>query len=387
MGPVNHRKHYKSLDGLRGLAIVMVLGFHLYPPSQRDLLAHVFRIGWLGVDLFFVLSGFLITGILYDTVQEPQFFRNFYARRALRLFPAYVVVVAGVLVVSHFLGGKMTVWTLPYFVYGSNIIRNLGLNKGVAWQIDVSHFWSLAIEEQFYMLWPMVIFFARTKRRILWICLTGIVLAVTLRFLVIGLHVSSETAYFELPTRLDSLLAGGALSLVVRSRYGVESLKPWLLNVAMAAGLAVLLTCCAASNSSLPYSAAMVRFGYLSASMVFVSLIALALQPGTWANRLGNVSVLRVFGRYSYSLYLLHFLPEPEYSRFLVWVKLRPSDRLSHGIDLGIFVLYVAAMLGLAALSYHGFELRFLKRKRDFAYRDEQQEHYLQPDESTIVPL
>jgi peptidoglycan/LPS O-acetylase OafA/YrhL len=166
---MNHRQHFKSLDGLRGLAVLMVFFYHFYPRTPRDPIAILAGTCWLGVDLFFALSGFLITGILYDTLGDPNFFRNFYGRRSLRLFPVYIVIVACVIAVSTLLGGHLTVWSIPFFIYAANIVVDLHKPIGIV-GANLLHLWSLALEEQFYLLWPMAIFLLRNRRRIMWAC-------------------------------------------------------------------------------------------------------------------------------------------------------------------------------------------------------------------------
>src|SRR6478735_7238859 len=175
-------KHVPALDGLRGVAILVVMLFHMamVPPIGRvaSVWASVTHFGGLGVDIFFVLSGFLITGILLNAREQPHYFRNFYARRALRIFPLYYAVVFLSLVVLP----RAMPWTVAkfgtvnreavwYWFHLSNfaIARRGAFVHGV---LDVS--WSLAIEEQFYLIWPAIVLFAsRTGLRLL--CLSLIV--------------------------------------------------------------------------------------------------------------------------------------------------------------------------------------------------------------------
>ena len=142
---LDHRHHLQSLDGIRGLAITMVFFHHYYPRNVHNPIGLLSGFGWMGVDLFFVLSGFLITGILYDTVSQANFFKNFYVRRALRLLPVYFVVVGLVLFVSWMNGERPTWWAVPFFLYGSNIVLDLHLPIGVAGHVQVGHLWSLSL--------------------------------------------------------------------------------------------------------------------------------------------------------------------------------------------------------------------------------------------------
>ena len=165
--------HLSGLDGLRGLAIALVLVHSLtmfvHPVSAGGQLYHAaLAFGWSGVQLFFVLSGFLITGILLDTRPTPHYFRNFYIRRALRIFPLYYVTLAVAFIVLPALDRMPQVYAGDYphqaflWLYLSN------------WRHDIgggfSHYWSLALEEQFYLVWPLVVFFC-SRPTLLKICI------------------------------------------------------------------------------------------------------------------------------------------------------------------------------------------------------------------------
>ena len=391
---LNHRTRLKSLDGIRGLAFLMVFFYHEYPGSPNDPLSRITSIGWTGVDLFFVLSGFLITGILYDTLEQPHYFRNFYARRGLRLFPIYIVVVCLVLAVSYALGARPNLWAVPYFIYGSNIVRNLGKNIGLASGLDMGHLWSLAIEEQFYLFWPLVIAFARSKRQILWVCCAGSVLAVLLRWIVVG-HTSlpADTSYLELPTRLDNLLFGGAVAIVLRSDQTMKLLSRSRIHWGIASGTALLALSVLAAHTARPFTAPMIRYGYLGSSILFASLIVLAMHPGSWAYRLGSIPLLRTFGRYSYGLYLIHFLPDPlihhlyDQLKRMTGTASGATNLTGHLLGIIACLLYLALLLGIAAICYHTIELPLLRMKKYFAYGDERKLHHLQPDQSTVVAV
>ena len=205
-------RHLPALDGLRGLAVLLVVVFHIYQvepsPAQpiSRLLYGATRLGQTGVDLFFVLSGFLITGILYDTKRSSRFFLNFYGRRTLRIFPLYygVLVVAFILLpfLFHYRGaGSGTVWLWTY-------TTNLPVSFGREWG-PFGHFWSLAIEEQFYLVWPLVVYAFR-RETLLRICVGCVAGAVVSRLVVESLGFSSFT--FTL-CRMDSLTLGAFLAL------------------------------------------------------------------------------------------------------------------------------------------------------------------------------
>lgn len=163
-------RHVVALDGLRGLAVLFVILYHVnstaWGTTFLDRIVRApLKIGWAGVDLFFVLSGFLITGILLDTRESPNYFRSFYARRALRIFPLYYLVLTASLLITRFTPALNYVLPIPhdrifYFVYLNNwwpLLRD-------TWHANIiGHFWSLAVEEQFYLLWSLCVFLVSPK--------------------------------------------------------------------------------------------------------------------------------------------------------------------------------------------------------------------------------
>ena len=184
-------RHLLALDGVRGLAILLVLIYHFtLGMSGSGLASRLFlkltATGWCGVDLFFVLSGFLITGILVDAKESPHRFRNFYARRALRIFPLYYAILTFIFVFLPLVAvrsegvaplGDAGIWL---WGYGTNILaaqRN-------AW-FPLGHFWSLAVEEHFYIFWPAVVMWC-DRRTVLWVCASMVIIALLARLWMVS---------------------------------------------------------------------------------------------------------------------------------------------------------------------------------------------------------
>ena len=240
------RGHIPALDGVRGLAILLVIAFHarVVFGSTAEIPYLGFRLlglGWSGVDLFFVLSGFLITGILLDSCESPTYFRTFYLRRVLRIFPLYFAYLFLILVVARFTwlaisGTDLWQSTNPwwYFTYLLNWKADHGYNDHV-----LGHLWSLAIEEQFYMVWPAVVWLA-PRRHLQWLCLAVAAGALGARFWMGSHGFDSEAVYRMTPGRMDTLALGAFVAVGVRDfRAALERHVNEVLLVSAAAFMAV----------------------------------------------------------------------------------------------------------------------------------------------------
>src|SRR5688572_21342309 len=216
-----------ALDGVRGLAILLVVIFHHTLMRQETLVDRVYvnvaRFGSSGVDLFFVLSGFLITGILLDSKGGSHYFRNFYIRRTLRIFPLYFAFLFYVFRVCPLIwpdtplarmsrdamAGTSEAW---YWLYASNLLFARDETFG---HPNLAVTWSLAIEEQFYLVWPLVV--ALTSRRaLLWTCVALMAGALTVRVWLVAVGAHWILPYVLPMCRIDALAAGALVALAVR---------------------------------------------------------------------------------------------------------------------------------------------------------------------------
>ncbi|NNM89221.1 MAG: acyltransferase, partial [Phycisphaerae bacterium] len=223
------RKHLPALDGLRGAAIFLVLLCHYRDEFGAfgrigHALAHVFGWGWVGVDLFFVLSGFLITGILYDCKGQESYFKNFYARRFLRIFPLYYGFLA-----LFLLGLIVYRFGFPQDFSGSAVGRALWRYQPWLWTytfnfrcalhgntgLVVSQFWTLSIEEQFYLFWPLTVFLL-PRGKLIYACVGIGVGSLVLRLIAAGAGASAMAIYTATPFQLDALATGSLLAMLVR---------------------------------------------------------------------------------------------------------------------------------------------------------------------------
>ena len=374
----SREKRVAVLDGIRGIAILLVLCNHFILGSGLDrtifidrVTVYVGRSLWIGVDLFFVLSGFLITGILFDTKQEPQYFRTFYGRRILRIFPLYygvlaVVFLAAPLVLGRVplgLSGDAQFW---YWTYLSNF--DVALN-GWPWPSHLGHFWSLAVEEQFYLIWPLVVL-SLGRRRLMAVTASCFLLAPLFR--LVGRETLGASAAFTLmPMRMDALAAGALLALVVRGEKGWAGLGrwPWLILAASGTPLAVMFV---HFRGFPPEHGTIQIVGYSFIALSSAALIAVAMtaSSGSLLRRLLESRPLTLLGVYSYGLYVIHNIVQA----WLVDHGLQASDfptimgsRLPGLLVFSAVAMFVSSLLALA--SWHFWEMPFLRLKRHFRYR------------------
>jgi len=348
-----------ELDALRGVAILGVLFLHgffwqyssLHFSRAARWVLRATQPGWLGVNLFFVLSGFLITGILVDSKTRPDFYKRFYGRRALRILPAYYLL----LLVLGILGQASTEYLGLSFIYLANITNLFGVAQ------DYGPLWSLAVEEHYYLFWPTVV--RKVSIRGLSIIAVGICIFVPVaraisfeRGLTDGL--ASYTWFV-----LDGLAAGSLLAILLRTTT----------NRAI-----ILRVCIVLSVASLAMVSFGAPFGILTRntllgaalqhtviSTVFSAVLLSFLLMGTSERRKWvNSPVLIFFGYISYGLYLIHLLAFRLYDKFArrFWPTLLPSDG-HFGLVVLRFACAAGVAIGVAYLSRQYFENRFLALK------------------------
>ncbi len=365
-------RHVPQLDGVRGLAILLVLAFHsrsIYtdPSEIPYAVIRLMDLGWSGVDLFFVLSGFLITGILLDTRDSNSYFRTFYIRRVLRIFPLYFTYVVSILVVVRFLSRSylgVDYWTGTnpwwYVTYLLNWKSDHGYND-----LYLGHLWSLAIEEQFYFVWPLVVWLF-PRKRLAWLCGALAVMALALRIVLYASGTWPEAIYRLTPTRMDTLALGALTAVAVRDFR--RAYAACLFPVATVCGFLVLYL---AANSRAFYwnDPAM---GTIGASLLAVLYACLVFAAATGASgalsRLLQYRPLRAAGKYSYAMYVLQSMPYTltvDWAR--EWLAGKPAA-LVIPLKALYFPFLTAIAFTAAWLSWRLLERRFLKLKERFVY-------------------
>ena len=338
--------HFPALDGLRGLAILAVMlnhyGSFVFTGGSiwQHSLAVVARRGYLGVDLFFVLSGFLITGILVDAKGSADYLKRFYWRRSLRIFPLYFFYLTMAFLVirplfpSHFVNLN----PLWYITYLAN--WHMG---GEMMNPFLAHLWSLAVEEQFYLVWPFVVMLVPNSR-LAWFCGVVAVVALLLRLSLFG-HVAEIYLYILTPSRMDALAAGAFIATAIRNEQMARAVNRVKWPVAVFCILCWLLTINNQLENTLSYSPAAVFFAIIVFWAASSSPTLLTASP------------LRFLGKYSYGLYIYHVLPR----NALLWQSqhLLPGSLYKIVFPLATF----AVTLALAMLSWRFLESPFLRLK------------------------
>jgi peptidoglycan/LPS O-acetylase OafA/YrhL len=372
---INSATRIPALDGLRGIAILLVLlchsVFELYPNSKPlSRLLIVGRLTWSGVDLFFVLSGFLIGGILLDAKASPRYFKTFYARRAYRILPLYAVIL--VLFSLRYLSSHGSAGPLGSFSHSSIPWTSYMTFTQNVWMALVGTFgagamaatWSLAVEEQFYLTVPLVI--RKISSFSLVFVLLGIIVAAPV--LRTALHMFFDhgnlACYVLTPCRADSLSCGVLCSLLVRTPrwwkflFSHRSVLCWVTGF-FSLGLIPL------TFKGQELATTMVTFGYSWLAFFYTGclLIAITEANATVQRVLCNRSLLQL-GVLAYCIYLLH-LPLMEASRRLLGLRFAYSSTSTQFVG---GLMGVLLTMGIAKLSWVFFEKPLLRRGHAYKY-------------------
>lgn len=358
-----------GLDALRGLAIVLVL-LHNFSFAENGH-SRIFKLwnvlpesGWIGVQIFFVLSGFLITGILVDDRGLPRFYQRFYVRRALRIFPLYyaLLILYGVLYATGVLQSR--VGPASSFFYATYLQNWSALFLGEI-PPGLAPLWSLAVEEQFYLLWPLLIGKVSLRGSAI-----ACVVIIAASFLArVGMHLAHLRPgwlYISTPARADALAIGALFALLLRSpawRPRFIAALPWVGAVSGLA-LAVLLLDTHGLNRLNPlmqvygYTAVAVLAGVVTAKAALAGLRV----PGRLRTRIPT-SILTFFGKYSYGIYVVH-MPIKVATIALLGAALRRQSTLH---PLRVDAIFVAAgtvaSVALALVTWRLIERPFLSLK------------------------
>jgi peptidoglycan/LPS O-acetylase OafA/YrhL len=369
-----------ELDGLRGLAILLVLLGHYIgladrsplPPMVRHFLG-AFGAGWIGVDLFFVLSGFLIGGILLDARTSPHYFRTFYLRRVFRILPVYylwtllyaLIVVGAILLFPG--RTSLAVADLKQVPIQLLFLRNIIIGGmpplALAWFMAT---WSLAVEEQFYLLAPPLIRFVSLRKLVIVLIAVIAVLPAVRLLLIHYLGVRGIlAAYFTMPCRADSLAWGILLAAAWRWPACQEYLKRRRAPLQVATGVLLAGVCVLLPWFARPNGAVTLSVGLSWLGLFFSALLLLVLsQTKGWVAGCARWRALRSLGAVSYCVYVIHTAVNTYTNRLV----LGTAPQLYNAKGVGVTLLSVALTLGIAALSWRFFEKPLIRRGHRYRY-------------------
>ncbi len=374
------KQHLPALDGLRAMAVLMVIAHNVHLLEHTPHAGTVSKVvgmmmdfGWVGVTLFFVLSGYLITGILLDARGQSGALVKFLARRGLRIFPLYYALLALEFIVLPVLGaqpdlaeqnGWRQLWFWAYTVNWSGFFDPELAPTGLP------HLWSLAVEEQFYLLWPLLILGVSSAKRAFMLAMGVALVSALIRAGMVIKGMDHALIYDWTITRLDALAMGGAAAALWRwpeARQWVGA-RRHLLSATIAM---IFVVGFIATKGLGRISDAGQIWGFGIWALVCTWLVYtlassdMGATPANWLTRLLCQPWLMRIGQVSYGMYLFHKPLHERFSEPLIKATGWPVDTPAGA--LGHVLIVVLVSFGLALLSYRFFESHFLRLKERFA--------------------
>ncbi len=376
---MDHR--IKELDGLRGVAVIIVMALHIFKRAsyftEHPVLLSITKltsIGWVGVDIFFALSGFLITSILLRAKREEHYFRNFYVRRVLRIFPLYYAALAFLLLFAPKIEPEFTKQlnvALPVLLLYQQNWAMLFKDFHITQYLGIT--WSLAIEEQFYLIWPLVVFFLN-RERLLKVSIGYIVVSLMARIIGVifwgDLGDVSRFFYYASFARFEEMLFGALLAVFLTGEGSREQVRRYSLPLFLVSFLGFVALCLMSMPDSLHPEYAnypLTVGGYTTAALFTTGLVGVFVTHPVQdvLRRLFQNSILAFFGKYSYSMYLFHMTA----ALILLDVFWHGELRGWKPYVLYIITTYAVTMLA-ALLTWNLLEKHMLGLKKYFEYKN-----------------
>jgi peptidoglycan/LPS O-acetylase OafA/YrhL len=352
---MSHSKYIKSLDGIRAIAALLVLVFHFsqYAIFTSDWGKWIQKIGYLGqtgVSLFFVLSGFLITRILFDQIDQPHYWKNFLIRRALRIFPLYYLyLICEYFVVPTLFGSDIPDISLQwyYWFYLQDFATTFRWPAA-----GPKHFWSLAVEEHFYLIWPFIVLYYKTKKIIHPIFVILIISALT-RFTLA--YFGYETYFFTF-ARMDEIALGALLAWMEKNnRLNFFQGRIFIISAACTAFVAILIWGLFSADGLLLVQ--VIKYNLISLLYGLLIGKTITLEPKHWLSKVLCSGFFNYTGKISYGLYVYQ-------ATAVIW-------GLTHGYaknPLLFFASLIFFCYAIATLSFYLFEQPILKLKDRLTY-------------------
>jgi peptidoglycan/LPS O-acetylase OafA/YrhL len=376
-GTFRPRTHVPGLDSLRGITILWTLFYHFnYIHGGVNVLEKGYiawaLMGVAAIDVFFVISGFLITGILLDSKESPTFYRTFYSRRALRIFPLYYAfLIAWFIVMPAVLGdpnvGRPFGIEAWYWLYGQNILIST-----VAPHVlppRTYHLWSLALEEQFYLTWPLAVGLLN-RANLKKLCIGLIIIAPIYRTVLWLAGVNYEIGFFILPGRADTLAVGCLLAIIAREPGGFQRARRFA-KPGMIVGMAVIVATMIVTGGFYPQVPFIRTVGmtFSALAAVSVTILTVALPPTSLLSRMINLKALLYVGAISYGVYVFHWPVEFLANRWGFTIDSVSGQFANRMAGQAAYSLtLVAITLVLSAASWHLFEKPILGLRKYLPY-------------------
>jgi peptidoglycan/LPS O-acetylase OafA/YrhL len=379
------QRHLPVLDGLRGVAVLGVLVGHFYQkpifsgePLASMILSRLAGAGGYGVQLFFVLSGFLITGILIDNKDSPGSLFKFYVRRCLRIFPLYYLALTIIfLILPHFVefdAGARTIadkqlWLWTYMANWPSL--------GWIWDDSnlflIGHFWTLCVEEHFYAFWPALVYLL-PRRSLAPACVFLLFVGLVSRFTFAVMGADCPTLLqWPTLTRIDGLAVGALLAIAFRDSSLQATLPDGRYFRRGVMVLGFLFICVIGMPRWMRTEFVVVFSESIVAVLAGLAVLgALRAKRGDVVSGFLNSRFLIIFGKYSYGLYVIHGILRPQFARLLELDVPAPTSTAAAVLYQTLY--YIVAIGGtflLAYASYHLFEKHFLAMKRFVSYKGE----------------
>lgn len=354
----SQKKYIPQLDGIRGLAILLVVTFHYFGFLK------IFSFGWTGVDLFFVLSGYLITSRLYASKNEKNYFSRFYINRALRILPVYYVTLIFFYAGFNLLLNSENVAALSF--YNTNwwsfllFFENWSFIYAPQYTNHLQHFWTLAVEEQFYIIWPSFFFIFSEKTSFYKIIFLILIAIITMRC-IIYLHYPrfEDCPHFFYNTfcRMDSFIIGGCVFLL-KDKKNMKLFQYYFLIPLVLIATGIYFTNTKQANQFTSTA------GYTLLALLFAGLINfITLNPNSLVSKFFKISWLKFTGKISYGLYIYHWLVlivlQP---KLVLWLNtFLVKEDLIYWLSLAICLIISVV---ISVISYFYFESYFLRLKK-----------------------
>jgi peptidoglycan/LPS O-acetylase OafA/YrhL len=340
-------KYIPALDGVRFLAVALVIVHHLTRGSHTSLFLHLIGMqagNGIGPTLFFVLSGVLLTTVILNTRGTEYRYRNFLTRRALRIFPLYLAYLGAAIATTFLLTGRhvQNIWVFALFLQNT-FLTAAGKTGSV---MPMFHLWTLAVQDQFYILWPLLLWKCDSVRKMRYLCLAGIVLSIGARLIFTAPALTPELFGRTLPACAGEMCLGGLLALDLREQTALSGILRKAL-LPLSSILAVWMWHGLNLVSSLGSVVGLQLIALTSAA-----LIAAALQPSTWIARVLGSKFFALGGKkYAFAMYIFHPL------MLAICLNLPIASK---GLRLTLFGISTVIISGV---SYRYYESFFLHMK------------------------